>query len=220
MLNVTGMGTFSTTALPVGTHTVTASYSGDAADAPSASQAVTVAVVPVATPSYTMAVSTSDVSVSRGQVANLTLTVTPLNGFNAPVQLSCSGLPAGTTCKFDPPVITPDGAPVSSTLSILVAPQPSATAQNKMPQASSRGRTDLGLVMPWGILSLMGLSRRRSRVRGKGIRMVLLAVLLAGSLWISGCGYSVNGSIFTMTLTSSGANAPTQTTHVTVSIVP
>ena len=67
-----------------------------------------------------MTVSNSDVTVSKGQVANLTVTLTPVNGFKMPVNLTCSGMPAGTTCSFSPPTVTPDGAPVSSTLSILV----------------------------------------------------------------------------------------------------
>jgi hypothetical protein len=52
------------------------------------------------------------------------------------------------------------------------------------------------------------------------VRLAVATVLIAGSLWMSGCGYSVNGSVFTMTLTAAGQNVPTQTSQITVSVAP
>ena len=169
-----------------------------------------------------MAVSKSDVTVSKGEVANLMVTLTPVNGFKLPVNLTCSGLPVGTTCNFTPPTVTPNGAPASSTLSILVGSSPAAAAQNRLPGGSSGGMVAFGLAMPWGLISLLGLSKRknRSRMTGWPIRLMVTAALIAGSLWMSGCGYSTNGSVFTMTLTGAGQNVPTQTSQVTVSIAP
>ena len=79
-----------------------------------------------------------------------------------------------------------------------------------------------GLAMPWGIFTLLGFSKRkdRSRIKRWPIRLVMTAALIAGSLWMSGCGYSTNGSIFTMTLTAAGDNVQTQTSQITVSIAP
>ncbi len=219
-LNRNGVASFATSSLSPGTHSITASYAGDAADEPSVSAAVMVTVATPAAPGYTMVVSSSDVVVTRGEVANLTVTLTPQNGFSTPVNLTCSGLPAGSSCSFNPATVTPAGKPVSSTLSILAAAAPTTTSENRTPQRSSHGRLALGLVMPWGMLSLLGLSRRknRSRLAAWSMRLGMAAILAAGSLWMSGCGYSVNGSVFTMTLTSSGANAPTHTSQITVTI--
>ena len=219
VLNGNGMASFATPSLMAGRHSITASYSGDAANDASISAAVMVTVATPASPGYTMAVSSSDVVLTRGEVANLTVTLTPQNGFNTSVNLTCSGLPAGATCNFNPATITPAGKPVSSTLSILAAVPP-VTSENRAPQGSNRGRLALGLVMPWGMLSLIGLAKRKNRSRCAIwlVRIAAAAVLVAGSLWMSGCGYSVNGSVFTMTLTSSGANAPTHTSQITVTI--
>jgi hypothetical protein len=130
-------------------------------------------------------------------------------------------MPAGTTCSFSPPTVTPNGAPVASTLSILVG-SPAASALNRAPGGAPTGRLALGLVMPWGLISLLGLSKRRnrSRVAAWCVRLAVATVLIAGSLWMSGCGYSVNGSVFTMTLTAAGQNVPTQTSQITVSVAP
>ena len=291
-VNASGVASLSTTSLPAGADSITASYGGDTNDAGSSSAVtVTIAsntiatagtptptpvtptptpvtptpvaptptpvtpaptpvaptptptpvtptptpVAPTPTPTpvtptlgpssngnYTMAVSNSDVRVMQGQVANLTVTLTPVNGFNMPVNLACSGLPVGTTCSFSPPTVTPNGAPASSTLSILVASPPTAAARIRVPGGSTGGMLTFGLVAPWGLISLLGLPKRKNRSRGAKwpIRLVVTAALIAGSLWMSGCGYSVDGSVFTMTLTAAGNNVPTQTSQVTVSIVP
>ena len=57
--------------------------------------------------SYTINAAASDfsvttaptaISVTAGQSNTTTVTVTPLNGFSAPVGFSCTGLPSGTSC--------------------------------------------------------------------------------------------------------------------------
>jgi hypothetical protein len=217
-LDGSGTATLSTSSLSQGGHTIVASYAGNSGDGPSTSASVTVTVAPAATPSYTLSVSSSDVTVTPGEVANLTVTVTPENGFNTPIDLACSGMPAGMSCSFSPPTVTPDGKPVSSTLSIL------SNANTASAQRDNQGlpghNLALGLVMPWGILSLLGLKRRGSRSRRSfwAGRVAVAATLILGSIWVSGCGYQVNGSVFTMTVTSSGRNVPTQTSQVIVNI--
>jgi hypothetical protein len=60
--------------------------------------------------------ATSPVTVSAGASVASTVSVTPVNGFNSPVSVTCSSsLPAGATCSFSPASIT--GAN-SSTLTI------------------------------------------------------------------------------------------------------
>ncbi len=58
-------------------------------------------------------------SVAAGSTTGYTVTVTPLNGFNEVVLLSCSGLPANSSCTFTPPdVVINPSVPVNARMSI------------------------------------------------------------------------------------------------------
>jgi trimeric autotransporter adhesin len=72
-------------------------------------------------PDYFVACSPSSLAVVQGNSATSVCTVSSANAFSAEVALACSGLPAGVTCSFDPPSVTPapDGT-ASSTLSVTV----------------------------------------------------------------------------------------------------
>jgi len=49
-------------------------------------------------PDFTISTSQPSATISAGQPANYSLTISPLGGFSQPVTLSCSGLPRGTDC--------------------------------------------------------------------------------------------------------------------------
>ncbi len=51
---------------------------------------------------FTVAASPTSLSTAVGGFVNSIVTVTPVNGFNAYVSLSCTGLPINTTCTFTP----------------------------------------------------------------------------------------------------------------------
>ena len=105
----TGTATFATTALPGGTNSVTATYTGDASVNPSTSAPTTVTV----TVPFTMSASAlSPASIPAGQTSISTVTIAPNNGFTGTVSFtnstasnpgSCSaGLPTGALCSFSP----------------------------------------------------------------------------------------------------------------------
>jgi hypothetical protein len=72
---------------------------------------------PTPAPDFSLAISPSSVTVPRaGGTASFTVTITPTGGFNSPVTLSVSGLPAGATGSFNP-----NPATSSSTLTITVS---------------------------------------------------------------------------------------------------
>ena len=54
----------------------------------------------------------TSLSTAVGGFVSSVVTVTPVNGFNAYVSLSCTGLPVNTTCNF-----TPVNVPASCTTS-------------------------------------------------------------------------------------------------------
>ncbi len=51
---------------------------------------------------YTLTASPGSLSITQGASSASTITVNPLNGFNASVSLSASGLPGGVTASFSP----------------------------------------------------------------------------------------------------------------------
>ena len=51
---------------------------------------------------FTVAAAPTSLSTAVGGFVSSVVTVTPVNGFNAYVSLSCSGLPINTTCTFTP----------------------------------------------------------------------------------------------------------------------
>jgi hypothetical protein len=123
--SITGTAAFTTTALPGGTNSITATYEGDASHKASTSVPSVVTVS-----DFTLAAGpTSPSSVPAGQSASITLTISPVNGSTQTINFtnstssnpgSCStGLPAGALCSFNPTGVTLNGtASQSVTLTI------------------------------------------------------------------------------------------------------
>jgi len=92
-------------------------------------QAVAFLEAPI--PDFAVSVSPpSTASVTAGNSASYTISVSGLNGFTSSVTMTCSaGLPAGASCSFVPPSVTPSGAPVTSALTLTTsAITPAATS--------------------------------------------------------------------------------------------
>lgn len=72
-----------------------------------------------AKPGLTLQISPASTSVTRGQSAGYTVSVTSTGGFAGTVTLTASGLPSGATATFAPASVSlGSGATVSSTLSV------------------------------------------------------------------------------------------------------
>ena len=73
-------------------------------------------------PDFSLSCIPSSLAVQQGSSGSTTCTVSSENGFSAPVDLTCTGLPAGASCGFDPSVVTPPaGGSATSTLTVAVA---------------------------------------------------------------------------------------------------
>jgi len=116
-LNGSGVAVLATTALPPGSDSVTATYVGDSANAGSTSTAQTVTVTG---PDFTIATNpTSSTVVAGHATTSITVTVTPNSlGFSSQITFSCTGLPTGATCAFNPATVTPGSAPATTALTI------------------------------------------------------------------------------------------------------
>ncbi len=73
---------------------------------------------------FSVSATPSGTSVTAGKSVTYTMTVTPANGFNQVVFLSCGPLPANTTCTFAPPGVTLTGTGnATSTLTVQTTAQ-------------------------------------------------------------------------------------------------
>lgn len=110
-----GVATFATTALPSGSNSIFAAYSGDGFNNASKSSAVAVTVTVL----FTMMPTPPSLSISAGQSAASTITITPVGGFTGAVSFtnstasnpgSCTAnLPPGALCNFSPGSVSLDG---------------------------------------------------------------------------------------------------------------
>jgi hypothetical protein len=184
-IDSTGTATYTTTTLAVGTHPITAVYSGNA-DIAGATSSILNQVVQPYTGDFTLNITPANATIYTGGRAGFIITATPENGFNLPLGLTCSSLPADTACVFGPARIVanpPPGSefyvPYASTLTIkTVAPSPKTSA------ASLKARWTGGAAALACLCGILIVPRRALRVRLVLIGAVLIGIFSA----ISGCG--------------------------------
>src|SRR3984957_4419864 len=200
-----GKGVLAVSTLSVGTHSLSAAYSGDAADSASDSNTLIVTITspasppPTPSPDYGLTLSSGTLAMSEGTAGSLKVSVAPENGFSASLSFACSGLPSGWGCSFSPATLS--GSAAQSTTMTL-----SATSSSRLTVTPSG--LLLALVSPLPLLwfGFPGKSRR-------GRWLLLFAFMLA----LAGCGTSFKGSqqqqtqpsTYNVTVTASGASAPT-----------
>jgi hypothetical protein len=202
-----GKGMLSLSTLGVGSHSLSAAYSGDAADSASSSNVVTVTISaaqnPTApSPDYGLTLSSATLTVAQSTPGSLTVKVAPENGFNAALSFACSGLPSGWGCSFAPATLS-GSAPQSTTMTVRT------TSSSRWIPSPTGLVLALASPLPLFWLGLGGKSRRA--------RWVLLFVF---ALALAGCGTSGNtsqqqqqeqSSKYNVTVTASGSSAPTHT---------
>jgi hypothetical protein len=88
-------------------------------DASSPQIAVLTGVGTSSNPDFSVTVSPTAPTVAAGSIANLTVTVTGLNGFTTPVALTCTGAPIDSTCTLAPATVTPTSTGTTSTGSVV-----------------------------------------------------------------------------------------------------
>jgi hypothetical protein len=139
-------------------------------------------------PDFSITGNPTSLNLSPGQYGTVVLTITPLNGFNNMVTLSCSSPPPASACIFSPTTVTPlNGA--TATSSLQVTTQAASGSKVAWP---GRDRTAYAIVLP-GLLALAGLGALRKRSGLNAASVLGLAALLAGSaLGLSACSQRYN----------------------------
>jgi len=197
------VATYSTAALATGSHTITATYSGDGTFGGVTSPGVTQVVQPLVLPDFTLSIPAGTQTIDPGGSATYSISATSINGaYNNVVTMSVTGLPVGATATFVPPTITPGATAGTSVLTVHVAP---LTAHAQMDRKL------------WfaALLLLLPVMRRRSRSLPRLAAMAVWATISLGAVMgVTGCGGGFFGQApQTYTLTITGASGTT--THST-----
>jgi sugar lactone lactonase YvrE len=167
--SASGVATYATSSLTVGTHSITAAYSGDGQFSAFTSSAVSQVIA-----DFTVAVGSGQsqsATVAPGGTATYHIAIGPSGGstFLAAVTLSASGVPAGSTVTLNPTSLAAGASATDVTLAIHVPATAAALNQSS--------NWALGLALPlFGILVVpLGATLRRCGGK-RSIRMCLLAL--------------------------------------------
>jgi hypothetical protein len=223
-----GVATFSSAKLAVGTHNVTAVYSGDANFHARTSLAVSEVVT--ATPDFALGTQNPTVTVTAGNSATYTFSITPSGGYTGVVTFSCPAtLPSKVGCSFNPASLTPSsGTYPSTTLTLTTTAAVAAMALPARPNSNPAQPTFLASIAGFGIFGMVfaGAGKRNRR------HMAILGlILLMAMFMLVGCGGSNSNSQnnnpgtpgtasgtynITVTATGAGNGAPAHTMNVTL----
>jgi hypothetical protein len=127
------------------------------------------------TPDFTLAATPSSITITAGQSGQTTISVSPLQGFNFLVTLSCSGLPASVTCSFSPSSVAPLGSAASSTLTLTTTTESATLHRNSSPLFPASA-------LAVALCCLSSKKRRRLQM------LLLLAVSALGLGLLTACG--------------------------------
>ncbi len=166
-------------------------------------------------------------TISRGQAARSTVTVSLLNGFDNPVALACSVQPAqagSPTCSINPGSVTPP--PNGTATATLTINTGTATASRVPPLPLRDSRPPKFLWLPVAGFALMGAGLGCGGARRRRLLNFLASgIILVGLILQTSCGGGTSNSISdpppsqTYTVTVTGTSGSTQhSTMVTLKV--
>ncbi len=198
ILNTTGLGdndtaAFTTSSLAVGTHALKAVLATGSYFAGSSSSVVNEVVQAY---DFNLEISRTELTIPSGDYSNVTVTISPVGGFNGPVSLSCGQLPDHAQCVF------PGGSTVSLasgskavTLSINTSDVYGygklVSSVEKPPYSEHRGEALSALLLP--LLGILGWKGKRRRMFSRLRMTCVLIGSLAGMLCLQSCSGKLPG---------------------------
>jgi hypothetical protein len=157
-------------------------------------------------PDFGIRVSAPGTVVQGGQNIGASIIITPQNGFNENLSLSCNGLPSGAACVF--------GSPLAQTGGSFIIPMTISTRPLSSAVASSTTRFSIPHYAAFPLVVFLLLKRRNAGAKylDQSLGLTILAV---GSLGWVGCGGTpaptpVTSTITITALTQSGLSHSTQ----------
>jgi hypothetical protein len=203
--------TYTTTTLSAGTHSITATYSGDTNFMASTSAVLTQLV---AAAGYTLNASPSSLTIKSGSTGSTVITLTPVGGFTGTVNFAFGTLHTLATCSFSPTSLTvPSSAPLTTTLTIGTTGTAAASLRN----GPAGGM--LPAILAALILLPLGLMRRILRAGSPRLACLLLlaaaAAAAAGMIGMALCG---GGYASSTSSTSSAQSTPAGTYSIPITV--
>ena len=205
--NALGIATLTTTALPVGTDSVTAVL---AADTNYAQVTSNVQTETVASQDFSIVAAPNSQTIHPGGTTTYTVSLSGITtAFISPVTLTATGLPPGATVSFAKGTYVPGVGPTSTTMTIVTS------------QAQAlRGPSGRGMNIYYGLflLPLFWIRKARRNIQAllSGIVCCLVALLLVGGLGVTtGCGGGYLGVAphqYTITVTGASGTLSHSTT--------
>jgi hypothetical protein len=222
-LNSSAVATFTTSALIVASHSITARYEGDVNSLTSISSGLTEAVSIAG-----FAPPPTNLVVTAGHSLVIPLTLYAAPGSNLQFTLSCSGLPASSNCAFGSNPVTPASPPNGTIVQLTLSTMAASALIPGEPWRGARPLGVLGLALVLSsflAIAIVGfqLTPRRRFAFSSCVAVFGLAAVMAG------CGAAGSNSsggpaspgtptgpvAITITATS-GATSVTTVVHVTV----
>jgi hypothetical protein len=206
-----GAATFSLSTLTLGTHSLTAVYSGDGNF-----NAATSAVIAEHVQDFSIAFNGSAQTVIHGNTVTYQLAVASLGGTTMPsaIAFSVTGAPSGSVIEFSPQALNAGSASTTVTFSIKTPDYPT------MPTALNHVNRRTGITLAFLLGGCLLIPLRR-RARASGSRWILTSLLLAlsavGMTAIIGCSGGWNSGNYAIVVTAvSGPLAHPANTILTV----
>lgn len=184
-VNSVGQG-LQLSALPVGSHTITASYSGSPELQPTSSNAITQVITPPPAPNYAANAVPNVARIRAGQSAVFDISVVALNGFKGDVSFSCGALPPLSSCTVVPTHVTVGGTLSLASAAVII--KTSGPNAKLLPPASPRDGQRLNATA-WSAglfavgIVLVGLGSKRTRqatVRSLSCVLLVIAIISCG----------------------------------------
>lgn len=211
------------------TGSVYAVYSGNSQFRASTTQAQATSDAASTEPDFSITANPTSLTLSPGGYGTIVLTITPLNGFDDMVTLSCSGNPAASACTFSPTTLTPLSAKaITSSLQITTQAASGTSSSLVLPPAAtgSHSRAVYAFVLP-GLMALIGLGAIRKRSGLNALSVIgVIALLGASTLGISACAQrydylnhppegnpGIAAGTYTVTVAAYSNNGATVTSH-------
>jgi hypothetical protein len=220
-----GFATLPGADLPATATSVSASYADGTPEAYGPSQ--TAASVPVqnSVADFTMNLSKTALTLSASQNANLTITLTALNGFNEQIALGCGALPVGVTCTFTLPgssVPLTSMQPLTGSAPLVLdlnidTNNPLSGGSTTTNNYGKDSRTVLAALW-WPFSLCFGFVLWRFRKRNRLLATSLLLLLGCAATLMNGCGglsqSSAKAGTYSIQVTASGFNSSNTSSNI------